>query len=73
MVRGSVLLLWLWALLKRAGIILVTGASGGFENPQIFLLIVTAILGIVAVTITILVTRILRKTYSGYFRKRPKH
>ena len=73
MVRGSVLLLWLWALLKRTGVILVTGASGGFENPQIFLLIVTAILGVVAVTITILVTRILRKTYSSYFRKRPKH
>ena len=73
MVRGSILLLWLWALLKRAGIILVTGASGGFENPQIFLLIVTAILGMVAMTITILVTRILRKAYSGYFRRRPRH
>jgi len=73
MVRGSILLLWLWALLKRTGIILVTGASGGFENPQIFLLIVTAILGMVAVTITILVTRILRKAYSGYFRRRPRH
>jgi len=72
MVRGSILLLWLWALLKRTGIILVTGASGGFENPQIFLLIVTAILGMVAVTITILVTRILRKAYSGYFRRRPR-
>ena len=73
MVRGSILLLWLWALLKRTGIILVTGASGGFENPQIFLLIVTAILGMVAMTITILVTRILRKAYSGYFRRRPRH
>ena len=73
MVRGSVLLLWLWALLKRTGIILLTGASGGFENPQIFLLIVTAILGMVAMTITILVTRILRKAYSSYFRKKPRH
>ncbi|RLG06031.1 MAG: hypothetical protein DRN59_03665 [Thaumarchaeota archaeon] len=73
MVRGSVLLLWLWALLKRTGIILLTGASGGFENPQIFLLIVTAILGMVAMAITILVTRILRKAYSKYFRKKPRH
>ncbi|MCD6591727.1 MAG: DUF373 family protein [Thaumarchaeota archaeon] len=73
MVRGSVLLLWLWALLKRTGIILLTGASGGFENPQIFLLIVTAILGMVAMAITILVTRILRKAYSSYFRKKLRH
>ena len=72
MIRGSILLLWLWALLKRTGIILTTGASGGFENPQIFLLIITAILGMVAMTVTILVTRILRRAYSGYFRRRPR-
>ncbi len=73
MVRGSVLLLWLWALLKRTGIILVVGASGGFENPQVFLLIITAVLGMAAMTITILITRILRKTYSKYFRRRIRH
>jgi len=73
MVRGSVLLLWLWALLKRTGIILIVGASGGFENPQVFLLIVTAVLGMAAMTITILITRILRKTYSKYFRRRARH
>jgi len=69
----SVLLLWLWALLKRTGIILTVGASGGFENPQVFLLIVTAILGMAAMTLTILITRILRKTYSKYFRRKPRH
>ncbi|RLG05607.1 MAG: hypothetical protein DRN61_00170 [Thaumarchaeota archaeon] len=73
MVRGSVLLLWLWALLKRTGIILTVGASGGFENPQVFLLIVTAILGMAAMTVTILITRILRKTYSKYFKRKPRH
>ena len=70
MVRGSVLLLWLWALLKRTGVILVTGASGGLENQQVFLLILTAILGMAAMSITILITRILRKTYSKYFRRK---
>ncbi|MEM3921969.1 MAG: hypothetical protein QXG25_03695, partial [Nitrososphaerota archaeon] len=53
MVRGSVLLAWLWALLKRTGIILVVGASGGFENPHVLLLIVTAILGMATMIITI--------------------
>jgi len=70
MIRGSVLLLWLWALLKRTGMILVTGASGGVENQQVFLLILTAILGVATVSVTILITRILRRTYSRYFRKR---
>ena len=73
MVRGTVLLLWLWALLKRTGIILITESSGGLSSPQVFLLIITAILGMAAMSITILVTRILSKTYSKYFKKRPKH
>ncbi|MEM1976432.1 MAG: DUF373 family protein [Nitrososphaerota archaeon] len=73
MVRGSVLLAWLWALLKRTGIILVVGASGGFENPHVLLLIVTAILGMATMIVTIWVTRIMRKTYSGYFRRKVGH
>jgi hypothetical protein len=70
MVRGSVLLAWLWALLKRTGTVLVVGASGGFESPHILLLIVTAILGMATIIVTIWITRILRKAYSKYFRKR---
>ncbi|MCD6236167.1 MAG: hypothetical protein J7J94_04175, partial [Thaumarchaeota archaeon] len=70
---GTVLLLWLWALLKRTGIILITESSGGLSSPQVFLLIITAILGMAAMSITILITRILSKTYSKYFKKRPKH
>lgn len=73
MIRGSVLLAWLWALLKRAGIILVVGASGGFENPHVFLLIVTAVLGMATIVVTILLTRILRRSYSRYFRRRARH
>lgn len=73
MIRGSVLLAWLWALLKRAGIILVVGASGGFENPHVFLLIVTAVLGMATIVMTILLTRILRRSYSRYFRRRARH
>ena len=70
MIRGGVLLLWLWALLKRTGMILITGAAGGFEDPQVFLLIMTAILGMATMSITILITRILRKTYSKYFKRK---
>jgi putative membrane protein len=73
MVRGSVLLAWLWALLKRTGIVLVVGASGGFENPHVLLLIVTAILGMATIIVTIWITRILRKAYSKYFRRRMGH
>ncbi len=73
MVRGSVLLAWLWALLKRTGIILVVGASGGFENPHVLLLVITAVLGMATIVVTILVTRILRKVYFRYFRRRERH
>ena len=71
MIRGAVLLLWLWALLKRTGIILTMGGAGGLEDPQVFLLILTALLGMVTMSVTILITRILRRTYSKYFRKKP--
>jgi len=71
MIRGAVLLLWLWALLKRTGIILTMGGTGGLEDPQVFLLILTALLGMVTMSVTILITRILRRTYSKYFRKKP--
>ncbi|MDW8021797.1 MAG: DUF373 family protein [Nitrososphaerota archaeon] len=70
MIRGAVLLLWIWALLKRTGIILVVGGIGGLEDPQVLLLILTALLGTVTMSITILITRILRKTYSKYFKKK---
>ena len=73
MVRGSVLLAWLWALLKRTGIVLVVGASGGFENPHILLLVITAVLGMATIIVTIWITRILRKIYSKYFRRRIEH
>jgi len=73
MVRGSVLLAWLWALLKRTGIVLVVGASGGFENPHILLLVITAVLGMATIIVTIWVTRILRRTYSKYFRRKVEH
>ncbi len=71
MVRASILSLWLWALLKRTGIILITGAAGTLEDPQVVLLILVAILGVITMTFTILITRILGRMYSKYFRKRP--
>ncbi|OYT67634.1 MAG: hypothetical protein B6U65_02955, partial [Candidatus Wolframiiraptor sp. EX4484-121] len=69
-IRGAVLLLWIWALLKRAGVILIAGATGGLENPQVFLLAITAILGVVTLTVTLIVTRMLRRMYSKYFRRK---
>lgn len=71
MIRGAVLLLWLWALLKRTGILLTIGGIGGLEDPQVFLLILTALLGTATMSVTILITRTLRKTYSRYFKKKP--
>ena len=69
-IRGAVLLLWIWALLKRAGVILIAGATGGLENPQVFLLAMIAILGVVTLTVTLIVTRMLRRMYSKYFRRK---
>jgi len=69
-IRGAVLLLWIWALLKRAGVILIAGATGGLENPQVFLLAIIAILGVVTLTVTLIVTRMLRRMYSKYFRRK---
>jgi len=69
-IRGGVLLLWIWALLKRAGVILITGATGGLEDPQVFLLAIIAILGMVTLTVTLIVTRMLRRMYSKYFRRK---
>jgi len=70
MVRAGVLALWLWALLKRTGVILITGSAGTIEDPQVFLLMMVSILGIVTMTVTLLVTRMLSRMYSKYFKRR---
>ena len=69
-IRGGVLLLWIWALLKRAGVVLITGATGGLEDPQVFLLAIIAILGMITLTVTLIVTRMLGRMYSKYFRRK---
>lgn len=70
MIRAGVLSLWLWALLKRTGVILITGSAGTIEDPQVFLLMMVSILGIITMTITLLVTRMLSRMYSKYFKRR---
>jgi len=69
-VRGGVLLLWIWALFKRAGTILVTGSTGALEDPQVFMLAVIALLGVFTMTITLIATRVLSRTYAKYFRRK---
>lgn len=69
-IRSAVLTVWLWALFKRTGILLVSSILGPFEEAQINPLLIVAILGIITMALTIVVTRSLSKMYAKYFRKK---
>lgn len=71
-IRSIILAIWMWALLKRTGILIISTIIGPFEETQVNLLILVAILGIVTMVITLIVTRILRGIYSNYFKAKKK-
>ncbi|MCF8885341.1 MAG: DUF373 family protein [Nitrososphaerota archaeon] len=69
-VRSTVLIIWIWALLKRTGILILSTTIGPFEETQIPTLILISVLGVVTMTITLIITRILSRMYSDYFKPR---
>jgi divalent metal cation (Fe/Co/Zn/Cd) transporter len=71
-IRSIILAIWMWALLKRTGVLVISTILGPFEETQINLLILVAILGIVTMVVTLIVTRILRNIYSSYFKVKKK-
>jgi len=67
-VQATVTLVWLWALLKRVGLVLLDTSAMTF-GPHVVMLLTIGLLGIPALTITFIVTRYLRKAYAPYFKK----
>ncbi|MCL7387480.1 MAG: DUF373 family protein [Thaumarchaeota archaeon] len=67
-VQATVTFIWLWAFLKRVGLVLVD-TSGMTFGPHVIMLLTIGLLGIPALTITFIVTRYLRKAYAPYFKK----
>lgn len=68
-IHAGVLAIWLWALLKRAGVILQQPQAISITDSSIFLFILTAVMGVVTLGITFAMTRILRSTYGKHFKK----
>ncbi len=68
-IHAGVLSIWLWALIKRAGIILQQPQSISIYDMPMFLFILTAVLGVVTLGITFAMTRILRSIYGKQFKK----
>ncbi|MEM1584069.1 MAG: DUF373 family protein [Nitrososphaerota archaeon] len=71
-IRSIILAIWMWALLKRTGVLIISTILGPLEELQINLLILVAVLGVVTMVVTLIVTRILRNIYSDYFKPRKK-
>lgn len=68
-VQATVTLIWLWALLKRVGMVLSDTSSATVFGPHVVMLLTIGLLGIPALTITFIVTRYMRKAYASYFKK----
>ncbi len=68
-VQAIVTLIWLWALLKRVGMVLSDTSSATVFSPHVGMLLTIGLLGIPALTITFIVTRYMRKVYASYFKK----
>lgn len=71
-IRSMILAIWMWALLKRMGLLITSTILGPFEETQINLLIIIAILGVATMAVTLAVTRILRRIYSDYFKAKKR-
>lgn len=68
-IQTSITLIWLWALLKRAGILLTVSYPITLSDVNLIVLIIVGILGVPTVAITYIVTRYMRKVYASYFKK----
>ncbi|GBC68556.1 hypothetical protein HRbin01_00239 [archaeon HR01] len=68
-IQAGVVAIWLWALLKRAGILLEAGPAVSAGDPAVQLFLITGVMGVVTLGVTFALTRTLMKLYGRYFRK----
>ncbi len=68
-IQAGVLAIWLWALLKRAGLILETQTTYSPTDPNIALFLLTGVLGVLTLAITFTITRTLQRIYGRHFRR----
>ncbi|BAJ50157.1 conserved hypothetical protein [Candidatus Caldarchaeum subterraneum] len=68
-IHAGVLAIWLWALLKRAGVLLQQPQPTTITESSTFLFILTAVMGVVTLGVTFAMTRVLRSIYGKQFRK----
>ncbi|MEM0349569.1 MAG: DUF373 family protein [Candidatus Caldarchaeum sp.] len=68
-IHAGVLSIWLWALLKRAGVLLQQPQPATITESSTFLFILTAVMGVVTLGVTFAMTRVLRSIYGKQFRK----
>ncbi|PUA31454.1 MAG: hypothetical protein B9J98_06290 [Candidatus Terraquivivens tikiterensis] len=71
-VQATVTLIWLWAVMKRVGMILSNGSLGTTFGSQMMMLLTVGLLGVPVLTITFIVTRYMRRVYASYFKKAGK-
>ncbi|MEM4374621.1 MAG: DUF373 family protein [Nitrososphaerota archaeon] len=68
-IQAGVVSIWLWALLKRAGILLESGPSITPSDPATQLFLITGVMGVVTLGVTFALTRTLVRLYGKYFKR----
>jgi len=68
-IQAGILAIWLWALLKRAGIILEAQTTYSPTDPNIALFLLTGVLGVFTLAVTFTITRTLQRIYGRHFRR----
>ncbi len=71
-IQAGVVAIWLWALLKRAGILLESGPIITPNDPATQLFLITGIMGVVTLGVTFALTRTLMRLYAKHFRRGKK-
>jgi len=69
MLQALVVTLWLWAFFRRIGFILEFGIEPSIVDPYILRLMVIVVLGLVTISLTFVLTRMLRRRYASFFRR----
>ncbi len=68
-IQAGVASIWLWALLKRAGILLEMETIPSPTDPVVILFLLTGVFGVFTLAITFALTRTLQRIYSKQFRR----
>ncbi|MDH5362501.1 MAG: hypothetical protein OEW84_04210, partial [Aigarchaeota archaeon] len=70
MLQALVVTLWLWAFFRRIGFILeFGGVEPSIMDPYILRLILIVVLGLVTISLTFVLTRMLRRRYASFFKR----